>query len=44
MNLTGILEDVGSIRIESIQSSIAVSCGVGYRCGSDLLLLWLAVV
>ena len=23
------------------ESSIAVSCGVGHRCGSDLVLLWL---
>ena len=22
-------------------STIAVSCGVGHRCGSDLMLLWL---
>ena len=35
MNLTGIHEDTGSI------PGLTVSCGVGRRCGLDLVLLWL---
>ena len=37
MNLTSIHEDVSS----RSGSGVAMSCGVGHRCGSDLLLLWL---
>ena len=44
MNPISIHEDVGSIPgltqwVEG--SNVAVSCGVGRRCGSDLALLWL---
>ena len=35
MNLTSIHENVGSI------PGIAMSCGVGHRCGSEPLWLWL---
>ena len=38
-NQTSILEDVGSIPGLS-GVSVAVSCGVGHRYGSDLALLW----
>ena len=27
--------------LSGVRISIAMSCGVGYRCGSDLALLWL---
>ena len=43
-NPTGIHEGVGSIPglVQWIKTaSIAVSCGVGRRCGLDLALLWL---
>ena len=49
-NLTSIHEDTGSIPglafdpwscSVGLRSSIAVSCGVGRSCGSDLALLWL---
>ena len=43
-NLTSIHEDTGSIPgpVRWVKgSSIAVSCGVGHRRGSDLVLLWL---
>ena len=43
-NPTSIHEDVGSIPGLAKwvkQSSIAMSCGVGRRCSSDLVLLWL---
>ena len=44
VNLTSIHEDAGLIpglaqRVKG--SGIAVSCGVGCRCGSDHALLWL---
>ena len=44
MNPTSILEDVGSIpRLAQWAGDLAfaVSCGVGCRHGSDLVLLWL---
>ena len=40
-NPTSSHEDVGSIPGLDIGSSIAMSCGVGHRCGSTLALLWL---
>ena len=45
MNLTSIYDDVASVTglaqwwVEGL--SVAVSCGVGCRCGSDPALLWL---
>ena len=43
MNPTSILEDVGSILalLRGLRTGIATSCGVGRRCGSDLVLLGL---
>ena len=38
-NTTSIHEDAGSI--SGLALSIAESCGIGYRCGLDLVLLWL---
>ena len=43
-NPTSICEDVGSIPGPTQwvkRSGVAVSCGVGRKCGSDLMLLWL---
>ena len=37
-NLTSLYEDVGSI--PGLTLGIAVSCGIGCRCGSDPVLLW----
>ena len=45
-NPTSMREDAGLIphRAQWIKGSgIAVSCGIGHRCGSDLALLWLVV-
>ena len=43
MNPTSIHEDAGSIPglLRGQGSGIAVSCGVGHRCGLDPTLLWL---
>ena len=38
-NLTRIHEDTGLI--PSLAHSVAMNCGEGHRCGSDLALLWL---
>ena len=42
-NLTSAHEDAGSIPGLAVgyRSGVAVSCGVGHRCGSDPALLWL---
>ena len=40
-NPISIHEDVGLIHVLTQEASIAVSSGVGHRCGSDLALLWL---
>ena len=42
-NLTSIHKDVGLIPglLGGLRSEVAVSCSVGYRCSSDLVLLWL---
>ena len=32
---------LASLRASRIQGSVAVSCGIGRRCGLDLVLLWL---
>ena len=43
-NPTSMHEDVGSIAdlIQWVKgSTVALSCGVGCRCGSDVALLWL---
>ena len=44
INLTSIHEDAGSITwpcLVGLGSGVSVSYGVGQRCGSDLVLLWL---
>ena len=42
MNPTSIHEDMSSILgLAQWVNSVAVSCGVGCRCGSDPVLLWL---
>ena len=43
MKPTSIHEDAGLLGLAQWVkgSSIAVSCGVGHRCGSELALLWL---
>ena len=38
---TRIHEDAGLIRGSPQRVKVAVSCGVGHRCGSDLVLQWL---
>ena len=43
-NLSSIDEDAGSIPVLAQWvkgSSIVASCGVGHRCGSNLVVLWL---
>ena len=42
-NLTSIHEDAGSIPglLSGLWIGVAMSCGVGRRCGSDPVLLWL---
>ena len=44
INLTSIHENVGSVpglTLVGWGSGIAVSYGIGHRCGSDPMLLWL---
>ena len=38
-NLTSIHEDV--VKIPGLTQCLAASYGVGHRCGSDLVLLWI---
>ena len=42
-NLTSICEDVGSIPAltQWVRDRVAMSCGIGRRCGLDPALLWL---